>query len=82
MNFAELTSGLAFICDLGTEIKAIVTGFKVDYLKKARGDLIGECHCTPPTTSAEQEIQVEALLRDAKGDIVARGTATWLIRPV
>ena len=82
MNFAELTSGMAFICDLGPEIKAIVTGFQMDYLRKARGDLIGECHCTPPATSVEQKLLVEALIRDSKGDIVARGTATWFIRPV
>lgn len=81
MNFAELTSGLAFISGLGPEIKGIVTHFEMDYLKKGRGDLIAECKSEWVGIQQEQKCEVEAIIRDKDNDIVARGRATWFVRP-
>ncbi len=81
MNFAELTSGLAFISGLQNHMQGIVTHFEVDYLKKARGDLTADCRSEFIGVSTEQECKVEAIIRDSKDDIVARGRATWLVRP-
>ena len=81
MNFAELTSGLAFISGCGTDVKAIVTHFEMDYLKKGRGDLIAECKSDFLSLKQEQKCEVEAVIRDSKNDIVARGRATWFVRP-
>lgn len=81
MNFAELTSGLAFISGLGPEMKGIVTHFEMDYLKKGRGDLIAECKTEWVGIQQEQKCEVEAIIRDKDNDIVARGRATWFVRP-
>ncbi len=81
MNFAELTSGLAFISGLGSDMQGIVTHFEMDYLKKGRGDLTAECKSQSVGIKEEKQCEVEAIIRDHKNDIVARGRATWLIRP-
>ncbi len=81
MNFAELTSGLAFISSLGKEMQGIVTHFEMDYLKKSRGDLIAECKTELIQVTSEQKCEVEAVIRDSQNDIVARGRATWFVRP-
>lgn len=81
MNFAELTSGLAFISGLGEKMQGIVTNFEMEYLKKGRGDLIAECKSEFVGVQQEQKCLVEAIIRDHTQDIVARGKATWLVRP-
>lgn len=81
MNFAELTSGLAFITGLGPNMQGIVTQFEIDYLKKARGDLRAESKSDFIDASGPRECQIEAIIRDSSDDIVARGRATWSIRP-
>jgi acyl-coenzyme A thioesterase PaaI-like protein len=81
MNFAELTSGLAFISGLGKNMQGIVTHFEMNYLKKGRGDLIAEAKSDFVDEAGEKQCQIEAIIRDSKQDIVARGRATWSIRP-
>lgn len=81
MNFAELTSGLAFVSGISTDMQAIVTHFEMDYLKKGRGDLIAEAKVQPISDHTEKKCEVEAIIRDKTDDIVARGRATWFIRP-
>jgi low affinity Fe/Cu permease len=62
-------------------MQAIVTHFEVDYLKKGRGDLIAEAKSEFVGIEEEKKCQIEAIIRDAQDNIVARGKATWLIRP-
>lgn len=81
MNFAELTSGLAFISGLGAEMQGIVTHFEMEYLKKGRGDLIAESKSEFVGVQDERKCEVVAILRDKTEEIVAKGKATWLIRP-
>ena len=80
MNFAELTSGLAFISGLSSDMQGIVTHFEMEYLKKGRGDLVAESKSDFVGVSESKECHVEAIIRDANEDIIARGRATWVIR--
>lgn len=81
MNLAELTTGLAFIAGLPDDAQGIVTGFQMEYLKKARGTLTGECTCTPPSGSERGEYEVVGELKNTDGEVVARGRARWMVGP-
>jgi acyl-coenzyme A thioesterase PaaI-like protein len=80
-NFAELTSGLAVLAGLAPGVQGIVTGFSISYLKKARGRLIAECRVSGLEVTAEREQEAAVTVTDARGDVVARGTARWRLRP-
>jgi acyl-coenzyme A thioesterase PaaI-like protein len=80
-NVAELASGLAMTTALPDDVRAIVVRICVDYLKKARGTLIAESHCTLPNVVAETECDFLTDVRDSAGDVVARATVTWRLRP-
>ena len=81
MNFGELTSGLAFNAGLPENARGIVTHLSIDFFKKARGVLIAECQCKPPSTNAEQEMDVYVPISNAAGEEVARVAARWKIGP-
>lgn len=80
-NLAEVVSGLAMLTALPPGARGIVTGLGVEYLKKARGTLDAECRCVVPPITGETELALVSEVRDAAGDIVARGTARWRVRP-
>jgi len=80
-NFAELTSGLAVLAGLAPRVQGIVTGFSISYQKKARGRLIAECRVSGLEVTAEREQEAEVTVTDAAGDVVARATARWRLRP-
>jgi acyl-coenzyme A thioesterase PaaI-like protein len=81
MNLAEVTSGLAMLAGMPGDARAILTNLGIEYKKKARGPLEAECTTSPPASSERREYQLEALVRDAAGDEVARATARWLVGP-
>ncbi|MEO7918860.1 MAG: hotdog fold domain-containing protein [Thermoanaerobaculia bacterium] len=78
-NLAEMTTGLAMTFGLPDSARAILTQISIDYLKKARGTLVCECRCDPPSTDARTEFDVISEIRDAEGVVVARARARWLI---
>ena len=80
-NFAELTSGLAVLAGLAPGVQGIVTGFSISYQKKARGRLIAECRVSGLAVTAEREQEAAVTVTDAAGDVVARATARWRLRP-
>jgi acyl-coenzyme A thioesterase PaaI-like protein len=80
-NLAEVTSGLAMIAGLQPEARSILTGFSVEYLKKARGTLVAECSTPVVDASTRGEHIIESIVRDSAGDVVAKGTARWLVGP-
>jgi acyl-coenzyme A thioesterase PaaI-like protein len=80
-NLAEVTSGLAMIVGLPDDARSIVTGFSIEYLKKARGPLSAECVVSSVNTSVESEQLIESVVRDLAGDVVAKATARWLVGP-
>lgn len=81
VNLAEVTSGLAMMAGLPEGARGIVTGLSIEYEKKARGPLVAVSSAPPVDASVEQEYRVEAVIRDAGGDVVARAAARWLIGP-
>lgn len=81
-NVCELSSGLALLSRLGAHRRGILTGFKVSYLKKARGTLHVRSDARPITLPEEGEVEVCATGYDSTGDIVVRADATWRIGAV
>ncbi len=80
-NLVELTGNIAVAYTLPNDARFIVAGIGIDYLKKARGTITGECHCPRIDTSAKQEYGVRVLLKDEAGDVVAEGTLRTLVGP-
>lgn len=81
-NLGELSSGLAMIAAVPSDIRAIVVNLEIEYLKKARGKLIAEGKATPPETITESVSSVAiSEIKDAENDIVARVTVHWLLSP-
>jgi uncharacterized protein (TIGR00369 family) len=80
-NLSEAASGLAVVAALPPGVQGIVTGFEITYLKKARGRLTAECRVDVGPVTVEREQRAEVPITDAAGDVVARATATWRLRP-
>ena len=81
-NLGEATSGLAMNFALPADARAIVTGLSINYVKKARGTLTAECHAPMPeglVPGQDVDHAIEAVIKDATGDVVATLTAQWRI---
>lgn len=81
-NVGELATGLAALGALGPDLRGILTGLEVTYVKKARGDIEAEARCEVPTLTEPIDHLVEAALRDASGELVATARARWRISPI
>ncbi|MBT9584681.1 DUF4442 domain-containing protein [bacterium] len=68
------STGLALNFTLGETNRAILTGFDIQYLRKARGRLTAEC-----TLGADLGGEVQGIVRDAGGEVVAEVKATWKV---
>ncbi len=80
-NLVELTGNLALGYSLPDDARFIVAGMSLDYLKKARGTITGECSIPPISTNERCEYEVPVTLRDPQGDIVVQGTLRTLVGP-
>jgi len=78
-NLGELTGNLAIACALPDDGRFIVTKLAIEYKKKARGRIIAECRCDPPTSAERREYQLDVALRDASGADVASVVLTTLV---
>jgi len=80
-NLGELATGLAMMAALPADARGIPMEIKVEFLKKARGEITAEGSCSVPDVSVRNEHPVEALLCDEDGDKVARFSARWMVGP-
>ena len=67
--------------NLPLELRAILTGIEVSYVKKARGTLHAEARCQVPSVESPTEHVVEAEILDASDEVVATVRAHWLVSP-
>ena len=80
-NLGEMASGLALMNSLPDNARGILAAFNIEYLKKARGELLAECRCEVPATNSEREVEVLCEIRNTDDDIVTVIRAQWLIGP-
>jgi acyl-coenzyme A thioesterase PaaI-like protein len=76
-----MVTGLALLNGLPDETRAILTGFSIDYLKKARGTLQARSRCNVPPGSDPRDVDVHGEIRDSEGAVVATVRARWRIGP-
>jgi len=80
-NLGEMVTGLALVNGLPDGSRAILTGFSIDYLKKARGTLLAHCRCSVPSDNAPVDLDVCGEIRDSEGAVVATVRARWRVGP-
>ena len=76
-NLAEAASGLAVIAALPEDVRGILVGFRVEYLKKARGTLTARCVADVPPVSGTAVDEPEVVITDEAGDVVVRAWPKW-----
>lgn len=80
-NLGELATGLALLFGMPPGGRGILTGFSIEYLKKARGTLTATCRCEPPSSTETREYEIQGDIADATGTVVARAHARWRVGP-
>lgn len=80
-NLAEFTGNLAVVAGMPDDARFIVKNFFIEYLKKARGTLTGECTCEAIESNAKRDVEVKINIKNADGDIVATAVMQTLIGP-
>ena len=81
-NLAELSTGLPLAYAVQPRGRAILLSLNVEFLKKARGTLVGSSSFVAPSADREQDIDIAVEVRDAGGIVVARALARWRVGPV
>ena len=81
-NLAELSTGLPLAYAVQPRGRTILLSLSVEFLKKARGTLVGSSSFIAPAADREQEIEIPVEVRDAAGNVVARARARWRVGPV
>ena len=81
-NLAEVTGNVAVFYALPDDMRFIVAGLSIEYLKKARGTLTATSRPPAlPSSKEKKEIEVVVEIRDAKGELCARSTLRTLLGP-
>ena len=76
-NLGELTSGIAVLGSLPSNVRGIVTHISIDFFKKARGTLKAVCKCSPPEVIKDTEYIVKADIFNAEDELVSQVSVTW-----
>ena len=79
MNLGELATGAAVMYQVDGRGRGILKHIGMDYLKKARGTITATCEVTVPQAPGKHDLEVEGLLTNSDGEIVAKVRATWRI---
>ena len=80
-NVGEFTGGLAMTATAPPTVRSILVKLEVEFLKKARGVVTAECHCTVPVVTEAVDHVVDTVVRNEEGVEVARVSATWRLAP-
>jgi len=80
-NLGEMVTGLALMNSLPDGARGILTGYRISYLKKARGQLLAECRCVIPPDNGKREYELGGKIRDTDDEVVAVVSARWLVGP-
>jgi uncharacterized protein (TIGR00369 family) len=81
VNLCEITGNVALAYALPDDARFILAGLSIQYLRKARGTITGECQCPVPRSSLKTTYHVPVVLRDESGQEVARATLESLVGP-
>jgi acyl-coenzyme A thioesterase PaaI-like protein len=80
INLGEITTGLAVLTTLDSNMRGIVLGLQAEYLKKARGKLTASASFElPELVGDDMPCEAKTEIVDETGDVVAIVRATWLI---
>ena len=80
-NVGEFSTGLCLISQLPTSANAILVKIEIEYLKKARGDLIAEALFQySDSSNKDEEFKITSNISNSKNEIVSRVFATWRVR--
>ncbi|KAB8030608.1 DUF4442 domain-containing protein [Fluviispira multicolorata] len=80
-NIGEFSTGLSITSQLPNSAKGILVRIEIEYLKKARGDLIAEANFQlPKQFKSEDEFKIVSNIKDSKNIIVSKVYATWKVR--
>jgi acyl-coenzyme A thioesterase PaaI-like protein len=82
MNLCELTGGLLSLVSIPPGARMIVTGFEIEFLKKARGWLTSTGTCAVPERTDHGDLVVAVSVRDEAGDEVCRAKVRTLVGPI
>lgn len=80
-NLAELTANLALLAGLPDDARFIPDGISVEYLKKARGIVVGEARTEILSSNEKRRVEIHVQITDARGDVVARSIIRSLVGP-
>ena len=80
-NLAELTGNIALAYSMPDDARFIVAGIEMNYIKKARGTITGECTSPVPENAARREYLVRVIMRDSSREPVAEATMRTLVGP-
>jgi acyl-coenzyme A thioesterase PaaI-like protein len=80
-NLGELTSGLAMSAAMPAGLRGIPVELNIEFVKKARGDIVAEGRSPIPAPDQQAEYEAEAIMVDAEGDQVAILRARWVVSP-
>ena len=85
MNLGEAVGGFAVLTWAErSQYRAIVTKLEIEFLKKARGTIRGQCDLNEkllPKAGQSGDIVLTTVLRDNADDIVAKITSHWKLSP-
>ena len=79
MNLGEFATGVTVMYQVDGRGRGILKHIGMDCLKKSRGTITATCEALVPTDVGKHDLEVEGLLTDESGDVVARVHATWRI---
>lgn len=80
-NLVEYTGNLALVCGMPDDARFIPKNISINYIKKARGTLTGECFAPKVETNEKREYTVDVTIKDAQGDVVVEGKLLTVVGP-